>query len=70
MYERSKKRTGMMGVSDLLDWIDSSGTEMSKMVSMFRRNRSPELVPEIRNYAISIVAMCDSMQERFDTIRG
>lgn len=66
---KAKKRSRMMGVSDMLDWIDTTGSVMAGHLMLFRRTRNPKLISEIRDHALAILAMCDVLEEKFDTVK-
>ena len=66
IYSRAHNRAAAMGISDMIDWIDATGTDMARDASDFRRHRSPSTAHEIRDKALIIAAMADAMEKRFD----
>lgn len=58
-----------MGMSDILDWVDTTGSTMANYLMVFRRTRNPALISEMRDHALTLLAMCDVLEEKFDTVK-
>lgn len=66
-YKSAARRSSNMSKGELLDWLDSTGTELARVIYDHRRIPTQQTAEEIMWAAHAISALADELAGRYKT---